>query len=118
MALCGQVLLRPGMYIGSTAAAQEVVWTLDAESGSMAQTPLAYNPGLVKIFDEVRPWWEHRCEPVPLPLLLPPPLPLPYAQCVQRACVHVCACVCCLACTCVRVYVLVCVRGPTPPRSW
>ena len=47
------VLLRPGMYIGSTGEASDVQWLLNASSGTMELQHVVYNPGLVKIFDEI-----------------------------------------------------------------
>lgn len=45
------VLLRPGMYIGTTAAQTEPAWVL--EGGAMAWRDVTYVPALLKLFDEV-----------------------------------------------------------------
>jgi DNA topoisomerase-2 len=53
------VLLRPGMYIGSTGmtssadAHSDPVWVWNAAAQRMERTALAYCPGLLKIFDEI-----------------------------------------------------------------
>lgn len=47
------VLLRPGMYIGSTAAEQCAAWVMDGEAGRMTRRDLQYVPGLLKIYDEI-----------------------------------------------------------------
>jgi DNA topoisomerase II len=48
------VLMRPGMYIGSTQLQpHDDVWWFDAAAGQMRRSQLSFNPGLVKLFDEV-----------------------------------------------------------------
>ena len=51
------VLLRPGMYIGATSEVSELQWVLDdAGDGRrpcMVQRPTSFNPGVVKLFDEI-----------------------------------------------------------------
>lgn len=45
------VLLRPGRYVGSTKARTEETWTL--ENDRMVRKEVTWNPGLIKIFDEI-----------------------------------------------------------------
>ena len=45
------VLLRPGMYIGSIKTNKSLKYVL--ESGSMILKEITYNPGFLKIFDEI-----------------------------------------------------------------
>ena len=45
------VLLRPGMYIGSIKPNKSLKYVL--ESGSMGLKEITYNPGFLKIFDEI-----------------------------------------------------------------
>jgi len=45
-------LLRPGRYIGSIKPHTALTWVM-SESGRMVQCELTYNPGLIKLFDEV-----------------------------------------------------------------
>ena len=47
------VLLRPDMYVGSTAPVASKQWVLDPASGRMANRVVDHVPGLVKLFDEV-----------------------------------------------------------------
>lgn len=48
------VLLRPGMYVGSVRLeTAERAWWYDASEARMRQSSLAFNPGIVKIFDEI-----------------------------------------------------------------
>lgn len=46
-------LKRPGMYIGSTKPHQQNVWVFDDTSNKMNQRIVEWNPGLIKLFDEV-----------------------------------------------------------------
>ena len=45
------VILRPGMYIGSIKPHKATKWIV--EDDKMVQKELTYNPGLLKIFDEI-----------------------------------------------------------------
>jgi DNA topoisomerase II len=45
------VILRPGMYIGSIKPHKAIKWII--EEDKMIQKELTYNPGLLKIFDEI-----------------------------------------------------------------
>jgi DNA topoisomerase-2 len=45
------VILRPGMYIGSIKPHKAIKWIV--EDDKMVQKELTYNPGLLKIFDEI-----------------------------------------------------------------
>lgn len=45
------VLARPGMYVGSIKPHTASKWIL--QDGKMAQSELTYNPGFLKIFDEI-----------------------------------------------------------------
>jgi DNA topoisomerase-2 len=45
------VILRPGMYIGSIKPHKSIKWLLDSDK--MSQSEITYNPGLLKIFDEI-----------------------------------------------------------------
>lgn len=45
------VILRPGMYIGSIKPHKAIKWIV--EDDKMIQKELTYNPGLLKIFDEI-----------------------------------------------------------------
>jgi len=47
------VLLRPGMYIGSTQPHTAVTWAYDEAETKMIKRELTWNPGLQKLFDEV-----------------------------------------------------------------
>jgi DNA gyrase/topoisomerase IV subunit B len=47
------VLLRPGMYIGSTDAQVCEAWVFDASRGRMVRAQVRAVPGLLKIFDEI-----------------------------------------------------------------
>jgi len=47
------ILLRPDSYIGSTSAERVSVWVWNAEAGQMQKSELDYNPGLLKIVDEM-----------------------------------------------------------------
>jgi len=47
------VLARPGMYIGNTSNVTDEVWLHDSESQRMVKKVVTYNPGIVKLFDEV-----------------------------------------------------------------
>lgn len=44
------ILLRPGMYIGSTKPHDSVEWIL---TDKYTKTPICYNPGFLKLFDEI-----------------------------------------------------------------
>ena len=46
------VLLRPGMYVGSTKPREEDVFVL-GEDGRLASQRLTYNPAFLKLFDEI-----------------------------------------------------------------
>jgi DNA topoisomerase-2 len=46
------VLKRPGMYIGSTKPHQSSEW-LQNEEGRIVKTEIEYNPGFLKLFDEI-----------------------------------------------------------------
>jgi len=46
------VLKRPGMYIGSTKPHQSAEW-LQNEEGKFVKTDIEYNPGFLKLFDEI-----------------------------------------------------------------
>jgi DNA topoisomerase-2 len=46
------VLLRPGMYIGSTKPHQSTEWIQNTE-GQFVREDLEYNPGFLKLFDEI-----------------------------------------------------------------
>jgi DNA topoisomerase-2 len=47
------VLLRPGRYIGSIKPHTAVEWVPTADAKSMEQREVTYNPGFLKLFDEV-----------------------------------------------------------------
>ncbi len=47
------VLLRPGMYIGSTEPDRLKTWTLDVDKNLFIKRDVDYVPGLYKIFDEI-----------------------------------------------------------------
>ena len=47
------VLLRPGMYVGSTEVDACSAWVVDPEAQRMRHRALNYVPALLKIFDEV-----------------------------------------------------------------
>lgn len=46
------VLLRPGMYVGSTKSREDDVWLLGTE-GSFEKRKVTYNPAFLKLFDEI-----------------------------------------------------------------
>jgi DNA topoisomerase-2 len=46
------VLARPGMYIGSIKPHTTLKWLMD-ENNKMVQSEVTYNPGFLKIFDEI-----------------------------------------------------------------
>ena len=46
------VLLRPGMYVGSTKTREEDAWLL-AESGKFERRKITVNPAFMKVFDEI-----------------------------------------------------------------
>lgn len=46
------LLARPGMYVGSIYNTLEQVWVLD-DDNKMQQSNLMYNPGILKLFDEI-----------------------------------------------------------------
>ena len=46
------VLKRPGMYIGSTKNHESDEW-LQNEESKFVKTPVEYNPGFLKLFDEI-----------------------------------------------------------------
>lgn len=48
-------LARPGMYLGSVTNSEALTWVLGEgeESGSMVEETLTWNPGLLKMFDEI-----------------------------------------------------------------
>ena len=45
------VLLRPGMYVGSTKPREEDAWLL--HDGKFVRQKVTYNPARLKIFDEI-----------------------------------------------------------------
>jgi len=47
------VLLRPGMYIGSVKPHTEEVYLLDRRSWKLVPKEVTYNPGFLKLFDEI-----------------------------------------------------------------
>jgi DNA topoisomerase-2 len=47
------VLHRPGMYIGSTTDAKQKSWIFNEVTGKMERKDITFNPGFVKIFDEI-----------------------------------------------------------------
>ena len=47
------VLLRPGMYIGSIKPHTEEVYLLNEKSRKFEPTEITYNPGFLKMFDEI-----------------------------------------------------------------
>ena len=47
------VLLRPGMYIGSIKPQTEEVYLLDKRSYRFTPKEITYNPGFLKLFDEI-----------------------------------------------------------------
>jgi len=47
------VMHRPGMYIGSTSNVTEETWVIDETTNKALRKSVAWNPGLVKIFDEI-----------------------------------------------------------------
>lgn len=47
------VLLRPGMYIGSIKPHTEEVFLLNEKKGKFEPTEITYNPGFIKLFDEI-----------------------------------------------------------------
>jgi DNA topoisomerase-2 len=47
------VLLRPGMYIGSIKPHTEEVYLLNGNSKKFEPTEITYNPGFLKMFDEI-----------------------------------------------------------------
>lgn len=47
------ILLRPGMYVGSTDAVTSFDWTYDAQGNAMGMQELIYSPALIKIVDEI-----------------------------------------------------------------
>jgi len=47
------VLLRPGMYIGSVKPHTEEVYLLDRRSWKLTLKEITYNPGFLKLFDEI-----------------------------------------------------------------
>lgn len=47
------VLLRPGMYIGSIKPHTEEVFLLDEKKRKFEPTEITYNPGFLKMFDEI-----------------------------------------------------------------
>lgn len=48
-----QILLRPGMWVGSTSADTCTVWLYDAQEKRMTQRCIAYVPAFLKLFDEI-----------------------------------------------------------------
>jgi DNA topoisomerase-2 len=48
-----QILLRPGMWVGSTSADACVVWLYDAHERRMEQRTITYVPAFLKLFDEI-----------------------------------------------------------------
>lgn len=48
-----QVLLRPGMYVGSTTVDTCQVWLYDSEQRRMVRREVAYVPAFLKLFDEI-----------------------------------------------------------------
>jgi len=47
------VLLRPGMYVGSTKSREEDVFLMAAGDARLEKRRVTYNPALLKIFDEI-----------------------------------------------------------------
>lgn len=47
------VLLRPGMYIGSTQPHNAITWVYNEETKKMEKKDVTWNPGLQKLFDEI-----------------------------------------------------------------
>ena len=47
------VLLRPGMYIGSIKPHKEEVYLPTGKDGKFKLTEITYNPGFLKLFDEI-----------------------------------------------------------------
>jgi DNA topoisomerase-2 len=47
------VLLRPGMYIGSIKPHTEEVFLINEKKGKFEPTEITYNPGFIKLFDEI-----------------------------------------------------------------
>jgi len=47
------VLLRPGRYIGSITAHTETAYTYDPATKRMVKKEITFNPGFIKLFDEV-----------------------------------------------------------------
>ena len=46
------VLLRPGMYVGSTKSREEDVWLISDEK-KLTKQKITYNPAFLKLFDEI-----------------------------------------------------------------
>ena len=47
------VLLRPGMYIGSVVSKESEVFVFNNDTNKFELTTLTYNPGFLKLFDEI-----------------------------------------------------------------
>ena len=47
------VTMRPGMYIGSTTDAKQRAWVFNEDTQKMENKDIIFNPGFVKIFDEI-----------------------------------------------------------------
>lgn len=47
------VLLRPGMYIGSTQPHTDITWVYNDDTKKMEKREVTWNPGLQKLFDEI-----------------------------------------------------------------
>lgn len=47
------VLMRPGMYIGSVTMDTATKWLMNEETGKFEETDVTFNPGFLKLFDEI-----------------------------------------------------------------
>lgn len=47
------VIARPGMYIGSTTDTTQKAWVYEESVSKMQRNDVTYNPGFIKIFDEI-----------------------------------------------------------------
>ena len=47
------VLLRPGRYIGQVTPHTALTWVVDQSANKMVKSEITWNPGLIKLFDEV-----------------------------------------------------------------
>jgi DNA topoisomerase-2 len=48
-----RVLLRPGMYIGTVQNTTEETWVYNSDTNKMENKIISYNPGILKLFDEI-----------------------------------------------------------------